>query len=72
MYCKEKPVFEKSIHLEGVAILINFFAKKNKHKINQLTCLFTTKFLTPSMTKEDPCETSLENIDTVLVPAPSY
>lgn len=41
-------------------------------KSNHLTCLLTTKFFTPSITNEEPCDTNLENMLTVLVPAPSY
>ena len=33
-------------------------------------CFLTTRFLTPSMTKDEDCCISLENMETVLVPPP--
>lgn len=38
----------------------------------KLTCLLTTRFFTPSITNDDPLETSFENMLTVFVPPPVY
>jgi hypothetical protein len=46
------------------------YHSKTKHML--LTCRLTTKFFTPSMTKDEPWETNFENIPTVLVPPPTY
>ena len=38
---------------------------------NVLTCRLTTKFFTPSITKDEPWDNNLENIPIVLVPPPT-